>query len=337
MTTYSMKVDRKHHKKLLGEMRTPLFQNICNGKIKAIFRSNKGQEKNASQRCHFLHHSSPFLMLGPFHLDIKLRIPFRSIYRDFFTAKEINWMTEYSLPRLSATRILPQSTVSLSKSEIRHRDSSNTNVGYVFGKAIQTWFSDIKYNEKPHHIKFGKPPTYYDLQVKHPYSYSVTHPIMHKISRKIELSSDFNVTTRYGASNYQTTNYGLSGLIATHVDPWGHESGKHLPKDRKDLLLTGDYIATFMGWFAAPKAGGGTAFDAAGYEDLIDPNAGDAAFWINLSSNHSIDKRARHAGCPVLKGSKWILNKWIYSWDQWKKWPCNIISDTAIEPNFHVS
>ena len=107
---------------------------------------------------------------------------------------------------------------------------------------------------------------------------------MHKISRKIELSTGFNVTTRYGASNYQATNYGLSGLIAAHVDPWGYESGKILPKDRQDLVLTGDYIATFMGWFTQPDAGGGTAFDAAGYEGLVGPSAGDAAFWINLSS-----------------------------------------------------
>lgn len=27
---------------------------------------------------------------------------------------------------------------------------------------------------------------------------------------------------------------------------------------------------------------------------------------------------SEHVGCPVLKGSKWILNKWIYSFDQFK-------------------
>ena len=97
-----------------------------------------------------------------------------------------------------------------------------------------------------------------------------------------------------------------------------------------------------MGWFQETVAGGGTAFDSKNYEGLIEPVAGDAAFWINLSSSHRKDLRAIHAGCPVLKGSKWILNKWIYSWDQWQKWPCGILNDTSrvpipIEPNFHVS
>ena len=34
---------------------------------------------------------------------------------------------------------------------------------------------------------------------------------MLKISKKIELATNFNVTTRHGASSYQTTNYGLAG------------------------------------------------------------------------------------------------------------------------------
>ena len=160
---------------------------------------------------------------------------------------------------------------------------------------------------------------------------------MHEISRKIELSSGFNVTTRYGASMFQTTNYGLSGMVEPHVDPWGYESEKIVPKDRVDLVLTGDYIATFMGWFQETDAEGGTAFCARNYEGVLKPKAGDAAFWISLSSSHSVDVRTVHGGCPVLKGSKWIMNKWIYSFDQWKKWPCTTVPDTTIIPNYHLS
>ena len=29
-----------------------------------------------------------------------------------------------------------------------------------------------------------------------------------------------------------------------------------------------------------------------------------------------------HGGCPVLAGSKWITNKWIRSWSQFKHFPC---------------
>ena len=152
------------------------------------------------------------------------------------------------------------------------------------------------------------------------------------MSRKIELVTNFNITTRHGASAYQTTNYGLSGMVSTHIDPWGYEHGIDLVEERRQLSRTGDYIATFMGWLEDTQAGGGTAFVTKGYEGTVEPSKGAAAFWINLSSCHMRDPRSGHGGCPVLKGSKWIVNKWIYSWDQWKKWPCYLHPDKTIRP-----
>ena len=87
-----------------------------------------------------------------------------------------------------------------------------------------------------------------------------------------------------------------------------------------------------MGWFEDTKAGGGTAFNQNNFEGTVEPTKGSAAFWINLSSCHIKDERASHGGCPVLKGSKWILNKWIYSWDQWKNWPCELVPLVSIGP-----
>lgn len=81
-------------------------------------------------------------------------------------------------------------------------------------------------------------------------------------------------------------------------------------------------IATVMGWLDDVKAGGGTAFMYPNREMLIQPTKGSAAFWFNLEANGSIEPESAHGGCPVLMGSKWILNKWIYSFEQWKKFPC---------------
>ena len=133
-----------------------------------------------------------------------------------------------------------------------------------------------------------------------------------------------NVTSRYGASKYQITNYGLAGLVETHLDPWGYETGVDLVFNRRELVTSGDYIATFMGWLKNVPAGGGTGFDFLDYQGLIQPRKGSAAFWIDLTASHERDYRAIHGGCPVIKGSKWILNKWINSFDQWKHWPCEI-------------
>ena len=274
-------------------------------------------------------------MLGPFHLEVKMYNPFRTVIHDFFTSKEMNWMLEYSKPRLSASRqgTVPSSTTSLTKSDLRYKDTTKT--GYTVSKAVTTWFNDINYNENQQFIQIsahGEPLAYEHPTLEDPYSYEIEHEIMHGISKKIELVSNFNVTTRHGASKYQTTNYGLSGMVVTHNDPWGYEEGVELVEDRHILSRTGDYIATFMGWFEETDAGGNTAFTSKNFEGTVEPIKGSAAFWMNLSSCHMKDARATHGGCPVLKGSKWIVNKWIYSWDQWKKWPCYLQPGYAIRP-----
>ena len=30
-----------------------------------------------------------------------------------------------------------------------------------------------------------------------------------------------------------------------------------------------------------------------------------------------------HGGCPVIAGNKWIINKWIMTFAQWNKLPCD--------------
>ena len=160
---------------------------------------------------------------------------------------------------------------------------------------------------------------------------------MYCISKRIEQATNFNVTTRHGSSPYQSTSYGLSGMVAPHHDSWGYEMGVKLVRDRRTLIRTGDYIATFMGWFSDTQAGGNTAFVSENFEGTLEPNKGSAAFWMNLASCHLQDNRALHGGCPVLKGSKWILNKWNYSNDQWKKLPCYAAPNISIFPFSGIS
>ena len=52
------------------------------------------------------------------------------------------------------------------------------------------------------------------------------------------------------------------------------------------------------------------------------PVKGAASFWYDLTSEGYRDATTQHGGCPVLKGSKWILNKWMYSFDNYEKFPC---------------
>ena len=107
------------HFYLPGEMREPLFQNVCNGKIKGngtgyymLYDQLLIPRIYPRSKCHLVHHFAPFLKLGPFHLEVKLYSPFRTVIHDFFTNKEMDWLMDYSKPRLSAARGIPDSTTS---------------------------------------------------------------------------------------------------------------------------------------------------------------------------------------------------------------------------------
>ena len=147
---------------------------------------------------------------------------------------------------------------------------------------------------------------------------------MHKLSKKIELATKMNIAGYHSSTQYQVTNYGLSGLCESHVDPHGYIEGVEVPEHRKSLIGSGDMLATFMGWLEDVEAGGATAYDYVGYEQTVWPTRGSAAFWIDLDRKGFRERRSSHMGCPILKGSKWILNKWIFYFDQFKNYPCGL-------------
>ena len=334
------------------EERNEYVRHICNGKIIGsgiedeayhIQMIGGGSVKkhimltNRAAKCHLVHNHNPYALLGPFHLEVKTYAPFRTIVHNFFTDAEMEWMVEYSKPLLSANRHVPESNKLQSKSDRRYASKEK---GYTVSKTIQTWFNDISYNDTGfldsiRIVRDEKESARYEFDpITDETSFSIDRPIMLGISKRIELVTNFNLTKPHAASLYQTTNYGLGGLVEAHMDPWGFEEGIELVDDRMALVATGDYIATFMGWLEGTSGGGGTSFQYPEYEGLLKPTKGSAAFWINLTSDHTRDGRASHGGCPVLKGSKWILNKWINSFDQWKGSPCSIYRYQPIKPFF---
>ena len=106
------------------------------------------------------------------------------------------------------------------------------------------------------------------------------------------------------------------------MDPHGYLEGADVTR-RGYLKKSGDFIATAMGWLTDPPAGGSTTFFKYGTEVTIWPTRGSAAFWFNLFTDGVRDPATSHGGCPVAVGSKWILNKWIYSFNSWDRQPCH--------------
>jgi prolyl 4-hydroxylase len=102
----------------------------------------------------------------------------------------------------------------------------------------------------------------------------------------------------------QVANYGIGGVYNHHTDASGEFSER-----RTEPESHGDRVATFMGYLSDVTAGGATVFPSVGITSF--PKRGSAIFWYNIDRNGNLDRDTFHGGCPVLKGSKWITNKWI--------------------------
>ena len=183
-------------------------------------------------------------------------------------------------------------------------------------KSVQAWLVETEYE---------------DMEV---YSRNVTfhHQRPVRISRRIERAVGMNVTDKWASVPYQVTSYGLGGLCEDHNDPYGYNEGMELTPERQNLVKSGDIFGTVMGWLSDTQAGGATTFFANDKPLLLWPRKGDAAFWFGLRSDGSRDSMVYHGGCPVIAGSKWILNKWIYTFDQFRKLPCRRQRGVRVEP-----
>ena len=302
-----------------GELLLEKFRHTCRKKYKRDVRDDlMGMKKYPI--CNLIHHFNSFLKLGPFNIEVALFMPYRIVIHNFFTELEMEWIKNYSAPSLSSIR-----DDNFSFKNTTNDDKLNKTVTIV-GKAVQTWFNDLSYIEEPEYFEIMTETGAMMIgqrQIIDLYSYHVKHDVLLRISRRIEYATHMNITSRWGATHYQVTNYGLSGMVQSHIDPYGYESGIPLRHDNYPLISSGDIIATFMGWINNVQAGGATGFTFDNYESTIKPMEGSAAFWMNLDASHRKDPRSIHGGCPVLKGTKWILNKWVYSFDQWNNFPCS--------------
>ena len=83
----------------------------------------------------------------------------------------------------------------------------------------------------------------------------------------------------------------------------------------------GERLATFMMFLSSQEQGGRTVFPQLGIS--VKPVAGSALMWVNIRSNGLFDTRVLHMGCPVLRGNKWIANKWVLWADQMIRYSCH--------------
>jgi len=156
----------------------------------------------------------------------------------------------------------------------------------------------------------------------------------YRVSRSAWLADRFNETVRTLSNrihaithldmemteDLQIQNYGIGGQYEPHCD---HARKRHDTKVFEDWR--GNRIATWLVYFTDVDAGGNTVFTQIGAK--VPPKKGAAAFWFNLMPDGEGDERTRHAGCPVLSGSKWVANKWFHERGQEFMRPCGLSPD----------
>uniref|UniRef100_H0ZTA2 Prolyl 4-hydroxylase subunit alpha-3 n=1 Tax=Taeniopygia guttata TaxID=59729 RepID=H0ZTA2_TAEGU len=139
-------------------------------------------------------------------------------------------------------------------------------------------------------------------------------PVVHALDQRIIAVTGLDLWPPY-AEYLQVVNYGLGGHYEPHFD---HATSTKSPLYR---MKSGNRIATVMIYLSAVEAGGSTAFIYANFSVPVVKNA--ALFWWNLRRNGNGDGDTLHAGCPVLAGDKWVVNKWIHEHGQEFQRPCS--------------
>uniref|UniRef100_A0A1I8NZV9 procollagen-proline 4-dioxygenase n=1 Tax=Stomoxys calcitrans TaxID=35570 RepID=A0A1I8NZV9_STOCA len=145
------------------------------------------------------------------------------------------------------------------------------------------------------------------------------HPeFLAKISKRLEDITGLSMET---SEEMQVANYGVGGYYALHYD-CDEEQDEEDPEEGIDRLMTAMFYLNNV------DLGGATAFP--NLRLAVPPIKGSLVVWYNLHKSLKPDFRTSHAGCPVLKGSKWISNIWFDSLGQELNRPCDLRPDHAI-------
>uniref|UniRef100_A0A673MNM7 Prolyl 4-hydroxylase subunit alpha-2-like n=1 Tax=Sinocyclocheilus rhinocerous TaxID=307959 RepID=A0A673MNM7_9TELE len=129
-------------------------------------------------------------------------------------------------------------------------------------------------------------------------------PVVSHFNQRI---ADITGLSMKSAEDLHVQNYGIGGRYEPHYDAWDDENER---------------IATFLIYMSDVEIGGATVFPQVGV--ALKPKKGSAVFWYNLRKNGNVNWYTEHAGCPVLRGNKWVANKWIHEFGQEFRRPCSL-------------
>ncbi|XP_030556430.1 prolyl 4-hydroxylase subunit alpha-2 [Drosophila novamexicana] len=148
------------------------------------------------------------------------------------------------------------------------------------------------------------------------------HKVLRTIDQRVADMTDLNMVF---AEDHQLANYGIGGHYAQHMDWFSPNAFETKQVANSEM---GNRIATVLFYLTDVEQGGGTAFPV--LKQLLKPKKYAAAFWYNLHASGAGDVRTMHGACPIIVGSKWVLNRWIREFVQSDRRPCHLWDDSQV-------
>lgn len=282
--------------------------------------------------CRLENHDLNFLKLGPFLLEEKNSKPFIALFHNLLSPMELHHFK--SARKESMKRSL------VGRPDLKSYNGKNHGKSNALRTSQQSWLTErnytfpnnYNYNGHISNISFYKEtdnshtqPPQYPINVQ---KYLVINDIIaYKVTKRIELASNLILDRPYASEPYQIVNYGIGGQYEVHPDMFGYhtvhtEANTWTGDYRNWYSFAGDRQSTFMIYLSTVDYGGGTVFPL--LDINIVPITGAALLWNNLSSDGTPDYMSVHGGCPTFLGSKWVANKWILYYDNFRHSPCDL-------------
>ena len=147
------------------------------------------------------------------------------------------------------------------------------------------------------------------------------------VTRVEERLSRFTMLPWYNGEDMQILSYGVGEKYSAH-----HDVGEKNTKSGQQLSAEGGQrVATVLLYLQDTEEGGETAFPDSEWIEpeseyaqqkfsecakngvAFKPKRGDGLLFFSITPEGDIDQKSMHAGCPVVKGTKWTATKWIHA------------------------
>ena len=310
------------------------FHSLCRDGESSL----QSQAMKANLNCRFLSHNISYLKMGPFLIEEKSSKPEVIMFHNFLSSIEAKYNEKIVGKQMK-------------RSQTKRNKRDDVEKGHFKRTSKQGWVDEKHYRfpVTKEYVGWDKKGLFVPVEdisnqtfPEYPPNVQnyliINDPLMYGITKRIELATGLVLDRPFASEPYQVVNYGIGGQYDAHLDAAGYHTYPDESQPISDKLKIwhssiGDRQSTFMMYLSTVEAGGGTAFPLLGIKS--NSKAGDALFWNNLLSDGKRDFLSVHGGCPIVIGSKWVTNKWILHYDNFRTTPCHLTEYKPID-TFHL-